>query len=415
MSIVVWNVLLVSSLAGALDAELKQLDGSTRLGQIVSVSADDVVLATTAGEVKLSARELFSVEILSTDFEDEFDNDEDIRVELTDGSELRASNFRVEAGRATIDLQTGSHVRSATRTIRSVRFRKHNRELKEQWQAIAQADRAGDVLVLRKTNRTKDENGVEQVVTVLDSLEGALYDINDESIGFDYDGTRVDVSLDKVDGVIYVERGSSRAVEPVCRLMEKSGSIWNLKSLRMDGETLMGVTVSGVRATVPLDQLAKLDYSIGNLVFLSDLQPESVEWIPTVQTRSTPPSLKDFYRPQIDRGFFGAPLSLDGQSYEKGLAIHSRTVMQYRLTREFRRFAATVGLDSRFRAAGNITLLINGDGEPLFTQKIVNSDAPIAIDIDLKGVRRLTVTVDFGDDMSDIGDYLNLCNARLLK
>jgi hypothetical protein len=125
--------------------------------------------------------------------------------------------------------------------------------------------------------------------------------------------------------------------------------------------------------------------------------------------------VKKLFQPQIDRGFFGAPLAIAGQSYTKGLALHSRTVMQYRLTRGFRRFAATAGLDSRFRATGNVTLAIHGDCEPLFSKDIVNTDAAIPIDFDLQGVRRLTVIVDFGDDMSDIGDYLNLCNARLLK
>jgi hypothetical protein len=287
--------------------------------------------------------------------------------------------------------------------------------LQQQWQAIASAEHTGDVLVLRKTSSTVDANGLEQVTAVLDTLEGALYDINDETVGFEFNGSRFDVSHDKVAGVIYLARSSARAAEPVCRLVERKGSVWNLKSLKMSDGMLTGVTAGGVRLAVPLTELAKLDYSIGNLVFLSDIEPESVEWTPTLQTRSTPSSVKKFYEPQRDRGFFGAPLSVAGQSYVKGLAIHSRTVMRYRLTREFRRFAAVAGLDSRFRAAGNVTLTIQGDGKTLLTQKIADSDAAVPIDLDIQDVRRLIVTVDFGDDNSDIGDYLNLCNARLLK
>jgi hypothetical protein len=33
----------------------------------------------------------------------------------------------------------------------------------------------------------------------------------------------------------------------------------------------------------------------------------------------------------------------------------------------------------------------------------------------MRGVRRLTILVDFGEDGSDLGDHLNLCNARLTK
>lgn len=410
-------MLLAASLAAPIDVEVNRLDGSTRIGSLVSVSSEEVVLATGEGEVTLSARELFSLSLLPDDFEDEeaFDLEDPIRIDLTDGSHLLATSLQIEAGRATIDLISGGSTRCASRVIRTVQWKKQNPLLLRQWQEIAAAKQAGDVLVLRKTNREADANGAEQVTTLLDSLEGVIHDVTDEAISFDYQGTRVDIPLEKVEGVIYLSRGSTRMAEAVCRLDEESGTSWNLKSMKMAEDGVTGVTASGVRATVPLARILKVDYSIGNLVFLSDLTPEKVEWTPTVLTSSTPASLKSFYEPQNDRGFFGAPLALDGLSYEKGLAIHSRTEMQFRLTRAFRGFAAIAGLDSRFRSAGNVTLSIQGDGKELFSRKIVAEDDPVAIELDLKGVRRLTLLVDFGDDMSDIGDYLNLCDARLLK
>ena len=36
------------------------------------------------------------------------------------------------------------------------------------------------------------------------------------------------------------------------------------------------------------------------------------------------------------------------------------------------------------------------------------------IEVDLTGVRRLTILVDFGD-FGDVGDHLDLCDARLVK
>jgi len=41
-------------------------------------------------------------------------------------------------------------------------------------------------------------------------------------------------------------------------------------------------------------------------------------------------------------------------------------------------------------------------------------DEPFDLDLDLKGVQRLTIEVQYGNSQ-DIADYLHLCNARLLK
>ena len=36
------------------------------------------------------------------------------------------------------------------------------------------------------------------------------------------------------------------------------------------------------------------------------------------------------------------------------------------------------------------------------------------IDVDITGVRRLSILVDFGEDM-DLGDQVNCCEARIVK
>jgi len=75
------------------------------------------------------------------------------------------------------------------------------------------------------------------------------------------------------------------------------------------------------------------------------------------------------FQPRVDRALFGGPLQLPREAngratpawpYAKGLAIHSRTKIVYRLPREFRSFSAIAGIDSRVRPAGNVRL-VSGD------------------------------------------------------
>ncbi len=122
----------------------------------------------------------------------------------------------------------------------------------------------------------------------------------------------------------------------------------------------------------------------------------------------------NFYAPRQDRNFQSNPLQLAGKQYAKGLAIHSRTEVVYRLPGSFNRLKAVAGIDDSVRPQGNVRLVIRGDNNVLLDTPIAGTDAPKTIDLDLSGVRRLSILVDFGD-RAGIGDHLDMCNARITK
>ena len=59
-------------------------------------------------------------------------------------------------------------------------------------------------------------------------------------------------------------------------------------------------------------------------------------------------------------------------------------------------------------------LAILGDGDELFATEVSGRDGPRDISVDLTGVRLLELFVDYGENQ-DVGDHLNLCNARIVK
>jgi hypothetical protein len=120
------------------------------------------------------------------------------------------------------------------------------------------------------------------------------------------------------------------------------------------------------------------------------------------------------FHPREDIGLTQKPLTLDGKVYSKGLAIRSRTELMYRLTDDFRQFHAIVGIDDHVRDGGNVDLVISGDGKVLFSRNITGRDEAVPVDLDITGVKRLRILVDFGQEL-DIADHLNLCDARITK
>ncbi len=395
--------------------EVKRLDGGTSLGTLVAIARDKVTVDTGEATQTHTNRELFSVGFPDTYLDDTVLPPERPRnITFTDGSVIQSVDLTVADGRATIALQDSDPIVASTRTIQSVRFFSPAPELAQQWRSIESAeDIKGDVLVIRKTQIVEDQDGIEQEIVGLDSLEGVIYEVDDAGVGFEFDGTRVSVPTHKVEGLIYFRRGTSRSVEPTAQLLLVDNSKWNMRSCEVDGDLLNGISVGGVRVSVPLSKVMKIDYSIGNLVFLGDLEPASFEWHPNVPTFATKGSATSWYKLHVDRGF-DAPLSVDSQSYEKGLALRSETKLAYRLTQDFTRFAAIAGIDDRYRAEGNVTLTILGNGKELLSESIAGNKQ-LDIDIGIAGIRRLEIHVGFGEDETDRGDYLNLGNARLLK
>ena len=123
-------------------------------------------------------------------------------------------------------------------------------------------------------------------------------------------------------------------------------------------KSLQWTTPGGVKVERPLAEIKSFDFSLGKVQYLSDLKPESVVWTPFFGQGQVSPTLERFYAPRMDRNFESNPLQLEKTIYSKGLALHSRTEIVYRLPGAYGRFKAVAGIDDavaaeRQRAVGD--------------------------------------------------------------
>jgi hypothetical protein len=165
---------------------------------------------------------------------------------------------------------------------------------------------------------------------------------------------------------------------------------------------------AGPEVVVPEALVAAIDFSVSKIKYLSDLKPRDVKYVSFWEIF--------LYEYRRDRSLDGPPITLKGKSYPRGLAMHSKTMLRYRIAGEYTRFLAVAGIDDSVAELGHIVqLVISGDGKPLFDGEIKGRDAPRLLDLDVTGVRDLEIVVDFGSDVSDIGDHLDLADAKLVK
>ena len=397
---VIVATLVAASLVGV-QADVRPLSGPSIRGELVALAPEGIVVRVSGREHKLPTSGLWEVTFETPDAART--ETPAVWIELTDGSRLLAAAYTATKGTAAVVLTSGQHLSIPTRSIRTVRLRDHSDtpEIARQWHEIVSEKPTGDVIVIRRP-------------ASLDQLEGILHDVTKETVEFEFEGEVIDVGRAKLDGFIYYHPATNERANRMCQVTDTSGCQWNAKTIHMAGQQIEVVTVTGIEVSLPAAAIEKIDFSSGNTVWLSDLEPESLEWRPYIGSRLPPSRLARLFHPRGGAREPAAALMLDGTEYAKGLCIQSRTEVVYRLSDDFRQFHAIVGIDDRVRTAGNVELVISGDGKVLFSKTITGNDPAFPLDLDLTGVRRLKILVDYGRQ-GDFADYLDLCDARLTK
>jgi len=393
------SLLIAAMLAAAPpEVEVQTLDGRTLSGPIVELDSEKATVETAEGRVSLAIQKLMGLAPKQKPAAAE--DAPGAQIELVDGSSLAARKYTVSKGRARIALSDQQTVELPTESVQTARLQPHADEVAAEWSRIVGMETRSDLLVVRK-----DDN--------LDYHKGVVRDVTESVVQFELDGEVLPVKRSKVYGLVYHRAATGKLPETICRITDAGGSQWSVRSLSLSGE-LKWTTPSGVTVSRPLLLLSQLDFSRGKVVYLGDLKMESVKWTPYFGTAKGLPIIEQFYSPRKDTNLASKPLLLAGQRYEKGLALHSRTEVVYRLPGRFSRFKATAGIDDGVRPHGNVRLVIRGDEKVLLETALGGTDPPRQIDLDLSGVRRLGVLVDFGEEL-DVADHLNLCNARIIK
>jgi hypothetical protein len=266
------------------------------------------------------------------------------------------------------------------------------------------------------------ERGNAEPTTVteqaLDQLEGTILDIGPESIRFEYDGEQVNVKREKLEGIVLFQRGKSEYPSPACRATDSGGSSWLLRELKLAGDQVEATLVGGGDVKLAAATLARLDFSVGNVAYLADREPDSGGGELAV---SLQPAAMTFKFGRIFQVRDAPPLGADafriaGQQFDSGLSLHSPVALVYRVPAGFRWLRAVAGVDDSIAAPGRFELVILGDGQEMFRHAFSGDQrrGAVPIELDVSNVRRVTIRLDPAEGQ-DLGDQLNLCEARFTK
>ncbi|WP_339729895.1 NPCBM/NEW2 domain-containing protein [uncultured Gimesia sp.] len=314
-----------------------------------------------------------------------------LTIRLIDGSRFPVQSLQSNTRQIKVSGdQTGTLI-LPTNQVSSIRFGTLNSNINASWEKLLNGKSNKDLLVVQKEN-------------VLDFIDGVVGSITDDKIQFFTGDDEVAVNRKRVFGIIYFRQPASNT-PPFCSIHLTSGGLIHASSITYSGTEFEATLQSGARAQFTPPSIANLDFSQGKVRFLSDLEPRNIEYTPFFDT---------IWKYRKDKHRDGGPLRLDGKEYARGLYIHSKTLLQYRVKEEYRNFRAIMGIDDSVPGIGFVYVEIKGNGRTLYSGNVRSSDPPIELNLDVRGVRDFEILVDFGDNL-EICDHLDLCEARLIK
>ncbi len=397
--------ILLAALGELPQVDVSTLSGEVHSGSLKSLSSQQLEVSQDGKSVSVPTSELLQVYLQSAAATNAAAApgaaEARFVLDLWDGSmlivtELSSQNGAFQARHPLLGLIAIERAR-----LRSVRLAGTDPVVEAAWKDLQSRSKKRDYLVIRKGD-------------VLDHLDGVVGELTTDKLKFVLDGDPVDVNRTRVFGWVYAPGAEASQTAKGVRV-DLPGQ-QHLYVASVDWQTdhwTLRVSANSEPAQVPADAIRSLDFSAGKVLYLSAVEPRSVEHVPFFGPGGEWPY-------QRDRDLFGRPLRVGNRTFPRGLALHSRTLLTYRLGGDYRRLTAVAGLDpvlmpSNEPAINNVKLVMRGDGKVLFEADIRAGDAPIPLELPVVDVRELEILVDFGEKNMDIGDRLHLGDLKALK
>jgi len=396
----------------AAHVDVSTVDGTEMRGELNSWTSAEITLVSEGKTAKFNAEQLLQVRWPQPSSSEELPAG---RVQFVDGTQLPLDEYEVADRQATIKTPLSKRpLKMATSQIRWVQFSARATEAEKLRKILAEKPSTGDMLVIQKPK-----------TGAIDSLTGVVGDVSSSQVRFRWEGEDIPVKRSKVAALAYYHLRLPEFPAAICWLTTRDGARLPVSRLELEQDRLHVTSVAGLELLMPIDALAEADYSVGKLTYLSDLQPMRQQWIPRIELPTSATLIRQYGAPRSNQSFTGSALTLrwpagpadvgdEVKTYAKGLALRSRTELEYRLPRDMRRFAAIAGIDPATAREGNVLLEISADGRQVWQGEVDGKTAPVNIDVDIQGARQLKILVDYGANL-DTGDRLHLVEARVTK
>ncbi len=327
-------------------------------------------------------------------------------------SDSRSLTVDVEGSRMRVPVDVVAGVRLGAPSRRDDRFR---RDLADS--LAGDAARSDRVYVLQRGQLVR--------------IEGLFRSLTETHLTIEYRGRSRRIAVRKVFAVMFAPAATREedlgfpAVFELASGGEFPGVI--VAARVADGRHSLAFRFRGAEKrveTLPLDRLRSVRFFSDRVLFLSDAKPVRVEEAGLIGEATAFPWRKDVATD-------GRPLRLGGRRFRKGLGVHARSALDFRIGASYATFAATIGYVDERKAARRtsaaatqrtdekpvkrVEFRVVADGKELFRGELTDRDPPREIALPVRDVELLRLEVGYGSDGLDFGDHVAWAEARCIK
>ncbi len=383
-----WAALFGVTLAAADD--VRTLSNKTISGTVIAVTDQEVsVQVEGGGVVKTPLNEVLALDLRPVKGVDPGLKYSDLR--LVDESLLHCTKVAFQGNQILATLLSGQEIKLPLASLSTYLREAHDPAARKEWEKILADEVKRDRVVI-------DRKGV------LNPVEGTFGDVSPkgDSIQFRYEGVIRNVEFAIIGGMIFY-RTEQPSRSPVCQVIDIHGNVLSAAAVKLEGGALTVKTVSGLDLRYDQQLIARFDYNMGKLTYLSDLTPSKV-------VERSGVGLPIAYRKDVNLD--GERILLGGTTFPKGLSVHAYTELEYNLGGKYKEFKAFIGVDPRAGAESKARVTIESDGRQIFAQEFTAETPVQQYTLPVQRANRLRIVVS-SSNLLDLHDHVTLADAKI--
>lgn len=169
-------------------------------------------------------------------------------------------------------------------------------------------------------------------------------------------------------------------------------------------ERITDTLIASGETSVQRAHVDRLEFLGGHIAHLSDFDPIGVK--ETALFGDAPTWRRDGM-------VLGGPLRIRGRVYDRGVGVAAYSRLEYALASRWNRFFVRCGIDDAAGPEGDAVFRVLGDGRLLKEIRRRHGEAPVAVQLEVKGVDRLVLEAVPG--ASYISDFCDWAEARVFN
>lgn len=374
-----WFILLplAANQSATWPVELTTAQSPSVGGELVRIESGAVIFRNSGKQQVIPTSEILSVKFKSSV---KLDSDASsnwlgVQVELVDGSRFSCNSIRSDGEQLAVNFAE-RRFQLPTQAALSMQLRELSEEETKGWRAISQSAVNSDVLVLYQATGT------------LTKIEGVVLGIEEEKVQFEFSGQKIDVPFSKLAGIRFFVSDNSERPRISAVVTDIHANTWITTALNSDpsGNALTLSLQCGAEESIPMSELAEIDFSYGSLKYVADLEP--------IRRVATP--LFDFGIPE-EAELFGArrvaSQNAPGRAVGPSIEFLGSGEAVYRIPAGFSRLSGSVELRPRGKKFTPCTVQIYLESKLLWEQNLSQTRTPFQYEVAVEGDERLRLVV----------------------